>query len=143
MGVITCPPEYPAKAPSIRLYTENGRFVTTQTICLSISDYHPESWNPAWKVSQIIIGLLSFWLTEEYTYGAAESYSYPQDGLSLNKRRVNFARNSRESVLKHAKFIEVFTPYAEAIGINQEPAIKAWVGLDEEINKLTASYKEE
>jgi ubiquitin-conjugating enzyme E2 J2 len=29
MGVIKCPPEYPAKAPSIRLFTDNGRFVTT------------------------------------------------------------------------------------------------------------------
>ena len=71
MGKIICPPEYPAKAPKIVLITENGRFHTrTDGICLSISDYHPESWNPVWKVNQIVIGLTSFWQTTESTYGA-------------------------------------------------------------------------
>lgn len=29
-------------------------------LCLSISDYHPDTWNPAWTVSTILTGLLSF-----------------------------------------------------------------------------------
>ena len=29
-------------------------------LCLSISDYHPDTWNPAWSVSTILTGLLSF-----------------------------------------------------------------------------------
>ena len=29
-------------------------------LCLSISDYHPESWNPAWTVETILLGLVSF-----------------------------------------------------------------------------------
>jgi ubiquitin-conjugating enzyme E2 J2 len=63
MGKIICPKEYPAKAPKITLITENGRFHTwAEGICLSISDYHPESWNPVWKVNQIVIGLVSFWI---------------------------------------------------------------------------------
>ena len=111
MGVITCPPEYPAKAPSIRLFTESGRFVTTQTICLSISDYHPESWNPAWKVSQIIIGMLSFWISDEHTYGASRLRDNYQ-GLTVKEQRIKMAQNSRKTVLEHAKFKELFTPYA-------------------------------
>ena len=52
MGKIICPNDYPAKAPKITLITENGRFHNwTEGICLSISDYHPESWNPVWKVN--------------------------------------------------------------------------------------------
>ena len=51
MGKVECPPEYPAKAPKIRMLTDNGRFLTYNAgICLSISHYHPESWNPIWKV---------------------------------------------------------------------------------------------
>ena len=62
MGKIICPPEYPAKAPKVIVITENGRFHTwNEGICLSISDYHPESWNPVWKVNQIVVGLVSFW----------------------------------------------------------------------------------
>ena len=51
LGKITCPQDYPKSAPNIRILTENGRFRTTQGICLSISDFHQESWNPAWKVN--------------------------------------------------------------------------------------------
>jgi len=75
MGKIICPPEYPAKAPKIIVLTENGRFHTwNEGICLSISDYHPESWNPVWKVNQIVVGLTSFWQTSEDTYGGVYSH---------------------------------------------------------------------
>merc|ERR1712167_513422 len=30
---------------------KGGFYTWTEGICLSISDYHPESWNPVWKVS--------------------------------------------------------------------------------------------
>ncbi|CAB1315637.1 unnamed protein product, partial [Coregonus sp. 'balchen'] len=29
-------------------------------LCLSITDFHPDTWNPAWSVSTILTGLLSF-----------------------------------------------------------------------------------
>ena len=32
-----------------------------------MSDYHPESWNPAWSVSTILKGVLSFMLSDEIT----------------------------------------------------------------------------
>ena len=54
MGVVECPEDYPSRAPKIKLITDNGHFHTTRMtdgICLSISHYHPESWNPAWRVS--------------------------------------------------------------------------------------------
>ena len=55
LGKITCKQEYPMKAPNITIYTDNGRFRThkqqSSGICLSISDFHEESWNPAWKVT--------------------------------------------------------------------------------------------
>jgi ubiquitin-conjugating enzyme E2 J2 len=80
IGKIKCKETYPATAPNITIYTDNGKFRTNKLqpdgICLSISDFHQESWNPAWKVTQIVMGLVSFWLDSEYTYGSVESYDY-------------------------------------------------------------------
>ena len=29
-------------------------------LCLSMSDYHPESWNPSWSIETLLVGLQSF-----------------------------------------------------------------------------------
>ena len=50
--------------------TENGVFNVNEKVCLSITDYHPESWNPAWTCTHIIIGMISFWIADEYTAGS-------------------------------------------------------------------------
>merc|ERR1712196_313057 len=109
LGKITCPPEYPAKAPNIKMITENGRFQCHGSICLSISDMHPEQWNPVWKVNQIVNGLVSFWQqTGEHTAGAF----YPGDikrrfcrqNETETDYRIKLAKKSRQEVLKHEKF---------------------------------------
>jgi len=55
IGKVVCPDTYPKQAPRIDILTDNGHFITEQQgqpgICLSISNHHPESWNPAWKVN--------------------------------------------------------------------------------------------
>lgn len=50
-GKLVFPPNYPFKPPSISIFTPNGRFAVNTKLCLSITDYHPESWNPMWSVS--------------------------------------------------------------------------------------------
>merc|ERR1711904_253742 len=125
MGKIICPSEYPAKAPKVIVQTTNGRFHTwNEGICLSISDYHPESWNPVWKVSQIVIGLTSFWQTSEDTYGGV--YSHEVQGMCKNGETkkdalIRMAKESRDWCLKHEKY-ELFKEYAAAIGIAKEEA---------------------
>ena len=37
-----------------------GRFAVNTRLCLSMSDFHPESWNPMWSVSCILIGELNY-----------------------------------------------------------------------------------
>jgi ubiquitin-protein ligase len=49
-GKLVFPPNYPFKPPSISIFTPNGRFAVNTKLCLSITDYHPESWNPMWSV---------------------------------------------------------------------------------------------
>ena len=52
------------------MITPSGRFQTSTRLCLSISDFHPKSFNPAWEVSTILIGLLSFMTSDEMTTGS-------------------------------------------------------------------------
>ena len=72
MGKLVFPADYPWKPPSIIMLTETGRFRISKRLCLSISDYHPEQWNPLWTVDTIIIGLVSFMTTEKNTLGSIE-----------------------------------------------------------------------
>jgi ubiquitin-conjugating enzyme E2 J2 len=69
MGKITFPTQYPLKPPGIEMITPNGRFKSKKKICMSMSDYHPESWNPAWHTQTILLGLISFMNTDELTTG--------------------------------------------------------------------------
>ncbi len=80
-GKLVFPREFPFKPPAIYMITPNGRFKVNQKLCLSISDFHPDTWNPAWSVSTILTGLLSFMVENTPTSGSTES----SDGtVSLN-----------------------------------------------------------
>lgn len=45
-------------------------------LCLSITDFHPDTWNPAWSVSTILTGLLSFMVEKGPTLGSIETSDY-------------------------------------------------------------------
>lgn len=63
-GRIQLPAEYPFKPPSFMLLTPNGRFETQTKICLSISQYHPEHWQPSWSVRTALVALIAFMPTK-------------------------------------------------------------------------------
>ena len=63
-GRILLPSEYPFKPPNIVFLTKNGRFEVGTKICLSISAYHPEHWQPAWGVRTMLEAIISFLPTE-------------------------------------------------------------------------------
>lgn len=69
-GVLKLPENYPLAPPSILMMTPNGRFETNTRLCMSMSDFHPESWQPAWWLSSLMKGILSFMLDKELTTGA-------------------------------------------------------------------------
>lgn len=64
-GTIQFPFNYPWKPPAFYMYTPNGRFQPSTRLCLSMSDYHPETWSEAWRVSTLLNGLLSFMVSSE------------------------------------------------------------------------------
>lgn len=94
-GRLKFPSEYPMAPPSILMVTPSGRFATETKICLSISDFHPETWNPTLQVSTILKGVLSFMLGEETTTGAVwatdlERRRLAQLSVEWNKRQPEF-----------------------------------------------------
>jgi len=88
-GTLIFPSEYPFKPPAIRMITPSGRFQTSTRLCLSISDFHPKSFNPAWEVSTILIGLLSFMTSEEMTTGSISASERERKVLAQNSRWWN------------------------------------------------------
>lgn len=54
---------------------EHFRFLFPR-LCLSITDFHPDTWNPAWSVSTILTGLLSFMVEKGPTLGSIETSDY-------------------------------------------------------------------
>lgn len=69
-GLLEFPPEYPMRPPSFKVLTPSGRFEPGVRLCLSMSDYHPESWNPSWSVETLLVGLQSFMYEESTAIGS-------------------------------------------------------------------------
>ncbi|PIA61079.1 hypothetical protein AQUCO_00300535v1 [Aquilegia coerulea] len=88
-GRIQLPAEYPFKPPSFMLLTPNGRFETQTKICLSISNYHPEHWQPSWSVRTALVALIAFMPTNPN--GALGSLDYKKE------ERRKLAIKSREA----------------------------------------------
>ncbi|KAG0232088.1 Ubiquitin-conjugating enzyme E2 6 [Actinomortierella wolfii] len=98
-GKLIFPPEYPFKPPSIRMITPNGRFQVDTRLCLSMSDFHPGTWNPSWSVATILNGLLSFMSQEESTTGSIITTPY---------EKTIYAARSHAFNMKNSKFREIF-----------------------------------
>ncbi|KAL2530631.1 Ubiquitin-conjugating enzyme E2 32 [Forsythia ovata] len=91
-GRIQLPSEYPFKPPSFMLLTPSGRFETQTKICLSISNHHPEHWQPSWSVRTALVALIAFMPT--HPNGALGSLDYTKE-----ERRA-LAIKSREAAPK-------------------------------------------
>ena len=49
-GRIILPAQYPYKPPEFMFLCPTGRFEVGKKICLSISQHHPELWQPGWDI---------------------------------------------------------------------------------------------
>jgi ubiquitin-conjugating enzyme E2 J2 len=79
--------------------TPNGRFALNQRICMSMSDFHPETWSPLWSVGSLLTGIVSFMNTDEGTVGSVTAS--PAD-------RRNFALRSMDFNAKDSTFCALF-----------------------------------
>lgn len=101
-GQLLFPPEYPFKPPGIKVSTPSGRFHTDTKICTSMSDFHPGSWNPAWSVANILVGLLSFMCSDEMTTGSV---------MATHADRSTLAKRSHAFNIVQPRFKRMFPDY--------------------------------
>lgn len=88
-GVLKFPHEYPHKPPEIIMYTPSGRFDPGKALCLSMSSFHPETWNPVWSVSSVLVGLQSFMTEGQATMGSIETTSETKRKLAAESLAYN------------------------------------------------------
>ena len=88
-GCLDFPPEYPMAPPSFKMLTPSGRFLTGSRLCLSMSDFHPESWNPSWSVETLLVGLQSFMYEEAKAIGSITASTAERVRLATVSRRHN------------------------------------------------------
>lgn len=106
-GKLIFPPQYPMKPPGIMFFTPSGRFEVNKRVCLTISDFHPETWSPLWTVGSILTGIVSFMNSDEITTGGLASSSKHRKAFAASSA----AYNARDQV------------YAELFGTNSPSEI--------------------
>jgi len=117
-GVLKFPANYPMKPPTIIMRTPSGRFQADQKICFSMSDFHPELWNPMWSIRHILTGLVSFMNSDEITTGGVSA---------SDAHRIQLAKGSLNYCLeKDALAVELFGNELEAMLKEREPCGSAW-----------------
>lgn len=122
-GKIVFPPQYPFKPPSILMLTPNGRFATGTKLCLSMTDYHPESWNPMWSVGTILAGLLSFMTDDQPTTGS----------ISCNEEmKRDFAKGSLAFNVKNSTFRKLFPDWVEEHKRREKEALQGGEGIEKD-----------
>ncbi|KAA0183270.1 Ubiquitin-conjugating enzyme E2 J2 [Hyalella azteca] len=132
-GKLMFPMEYPFRPPSIYMTTPSGRFKTNTRLCLSISDFHPDTWNPAWSVATILTGLLSFMLEKSPTFGSIESSDAEKQAMAIKSWQFN---------LDNKIFCELFPEIVQIIKEKQQKRLEemaARVRLMEKNNNVSSA----
>ena len=74
------------KPPYIIFFTPSGRFEIKEKICLSFTNYHPEYWQPAWTIQNILVALVSFFPVNEDQLAIGAIRASKQERVSLAER---------------------------------------------------------
>jgi len=104
-GKLVFPKDYPLKPPSVIMLTPSGRFQPNRRLCLSMSDFHPETWNPVWSVETILTGLYSFMIETAPTLGSVETST---------RQKKQLAKQSLAYNVRDPSFCNLFPDYVEA-----------------------------
>ena len=136
-GRLVFPAEYPFKPPAIYMFTPSGRFQPKSRLCLSISDFHPETWNPSWSISLILIGLLSFMNEESNSVGTVTASDPQRRRLALS----SFSFNSKDKLFQQLFPDLLIKPVANSSPKKPIKASQKIVSLDNQPAAASSSKK--
>lgn len=99
-GKVILPRDYPGSPPRVQMLTPSGRFLCGHDICLSASNYHPESWTPRWTVLSLVDALRLHMLTTANEIGGVSA---------SDEKRRQYAESSQSwnvpGVVDHGRMI--------------------------------------
>jgi len=133
----------------------NGRFEVNTKICLSISAYHPEHWQPSWSIRTALVALAAFFPTtgdgaigalayskeERKALAAASRLNPPTGGQSEARAAVTRAVHERMLAAERSgssKFSEDAVIASAAASITRK-AIAAVVASQKDISLSSAA----
>lgn len=86
-GKIDFPRSYPFSPPDIYFFTPNGRFETHTKLCLNITSYHPDTWNPSWDVRTALLSIIAFMTTKGHgAIGSIDTSDEERRRLAIESR---------------------------------------------------------
>lgn len=101
-GKLEFPSDFPMKPPSIIMFTPNGRFEINKKLCLTMSNFHPESWNPSWTIETLLVGFQSFMYQESLgSIGSIKLTDNKRKQLALNSINFNKSNNIFVTLFKN------------------------------------------
>ncbi|CAK62736.1 unnamed protein product (macronuclear) [Paramecium tetraurelia] len=71
------------KPPNIFFLTPNGRFEVKTKICLNITKFHPENWNPSWTIRTMVEGIIQHFHVKDFAVGSIQYTSNQIKSLAL------------------------------------------------------------
>jgi ubiquitin-protein ligase len=108
-GVVVVPADYPYGPPKIQLWTPSGRFQTHKNLCLSVSNYHPETWRPTLSICSIVESVRLHMMTpaDNAIGSIADSYAQRQSYARASRRYVYqpIRRHAGSSDIDHGNMI--------------------------------------
>lgn len=141
-GRIVLPPDYPSTPPRIMMLTPSGRFIPGHDICLSASNYHPETWQPnAWSLRTIVESLRLHMCTAAKEIGGLnDSYEKRQQYAQASRQWAYRIHYKHQSIwIDHGMMLERgFFPNEN----EQEMAIPDGDAIDDDTIVITATEEE-
>lgn len=134
-GRIQLPPEYPFRPPAFMLLTPNGRFETQTKICLSISQHHPEHWQPSWSVRTALVALIAFMPTKpDGALGSLDYTGEERRALAIKSRSAapKFGNPERQQLIDEIhEFMLKSAPPVPSLSTESVPPPQAGAQVEE------------
>ncbi|KAK2960877.1 putative Ubiquitin-conjugating enzyme E2 J2 [Blattamonas nauphoetae] len=115
-GTIIFPKDYPFQPPDIYMFTPTGRFNTETKICMSMTSFHKDTWNPLWSVDSLILGFQSFMYEESNGVGSIRATNAERKKLAEQSREWNRKRQGENSH-KDRDYVTALRCYSRCLSI--------------------------